>query len=261
VGRGSWARVFNLRFMTESEKRTIDVRRLVAEAIGTFTLTLVACSTEVVPAVLNQPPDDLVAAVAPGLTVLVVICAIGNVSGAHINPVVTFAFAFRRAFPWRRVPAYLVAQVLGAAAAGWMLRALVGPASSLGVNTPHIPPAQAVFVELLLTALLVTVILSVSTRESLTGTNAALPVGFTIMVDGFIGGPLTGASMNPARSLGPVLAGGPPQYIWIYLVGPALGALTAVVIVYVVHGKYSEAEVHDAVGDSTKGEEERAGPH
>jgi aquaporin Z len=205
---GPRARVFNLRSMTESEKRTIEVLRLVAEAIGTFTLTLVACSAEVVPAVLNQPPDDLVAAVAPGLTVLVVICAIGDVSGAHINPVVTLGFAFRRAFPWRRVPGYLVAQVLGAAAAGWLLRALAGPASNLGVDTPHIPPAQAVFVELLLTALLVTVILSVSTRESLTGTNAALPVGFTIMVDGFIGGPLTGASMNPARSLGPVLAGG-----------------------------------------------------
>jgi Major intrinsic protein len=127
---GPWARVFNLRSMTESEKRTIEVRRLVAEAIGTFTLTLVACSAEVVPAVLNQPPDDLVAAVAPGLTVLVVICAIGDVSGAHINPVVTLGFALRRAFPWRRVPGYLVAQVLGAQPAGYCAPSPAPPATS-----------------------------------------------------------------------------------------------------------------------------------
>jgi len=127
----------------------------------------------------------------------------------HINPAATLAFAFRHAFPWRRVPGCLLAQLLGGVAAGWLLRALAGPIIVRGVTTPHIPPAQALVIEFLLTGLLVTVILSVSTREGLTGTDAALPVGFTIVVDGLVGGPLTGASMNPARSLGPVLAGGP----------------------------------------------------
>jgi aquaporin Z len=241
-----------------SKQATVEARRLLAELIGTFTLTLVACSTEVVPAVFGEPPDSLVSALAPGLTVLVLICALGNVSGAHINPAVTLAFALRRAFPWRRVPGYLVAQLLGAVTAAWLIRALAGKVGDLGANTPRIADNKAMIVELLLTALLVTVILSVSTRESLTGTDAALPVGFTIALDGLVGGPLTGASMNPARSLGPVLAGAPANYIWIYLLGPLLGALIAVAIVYAIHGRYSEAEVEKAEGDSTKDEQEQA---
>jgi glycerol uptake facilitator-like aquaporin len=150
-----------------------------------------------------------------------------------------------------------LAQLLGAGTAGLLLRALAGRAGDLGVTTSHIPAAQALIVEILLSGLLVTVILSVSTRETLTDTDAALPVGFTIALDGLVGGPLTGASMNPARSLGPVHAGGPAEHIWLYLAGPVFGALAAVAIVYAVHGRYSEAEAAKAAGDSTKDEEER----
>jgi aquaporin Z len=245
-----------LPLMTDrGQQSRIEARRLVAEAIGTFALTLVACSTEVVPAVLGRPKDDLVTAFAPGFTVLAMICALGNVSGAHINPAVTLAFALRRAFPWKRVPGYLVAQLLGATAAALLLRAFAGLTGNLGVNVPHVTVPTALAVEALLTVLLVTVILSVSSRESLTGTAAAVPVGLTIALDGLVAGPLTGASMNPARSLGPVIAGGPGEHVWLYVVGPLLGALVAVAIVYAVHGRYSEAEAKDAEGESTRREE------
>jgi aquaporin Z len=240
------------------EKARIEVRRLLTETIGTFTLTMVACSTEVVPVVLGDPPNPLISALAPGLAVLVLISAFGNVSGAHINPAVTLAFACRRAFPWRRVPGYWLAQLLGAVLAGLLLRALAGLRGNLGVSTPHIGEAKALLIEALLTLLLVTVILSVATRETLTGMDAAIAVGFTIALDGLVAGQLTGASMNPARSLGPVLAGGSAQHLWLYLIGPMLGALAAVALVYAVHGRYSEAEVEKAEGDSTKDEQKAA---
>lgn len=186
-------------------------RKLLAEGIGTFALTATAAAPDVVSAALHVPVPDTLKAVAPGLTVAVLVYTIGDISGAHVNPAVTLGFALRRTFPWRRVPAYMAVQLVGAPGAGLTLRGLFGAVGDLGANRPHVPSATALAVEALLTAFLVAVILQVATRENLVGPEAAIPVGLTIAVDGLLGIHVTGASMNPARSLGPVLAGGPSE--------------------------------------------------
>jgi aquaporin Z len=146
------------------------------------------------------------------------------------------------------VPAYVAAQLVGATLAALLFRLRFGTAGSLGVSRPHVDSGLAVATEVLLTTVLICVILNVSTRESLVGPGAALPVGIAIALDGLIGVPLTGASMNPARSLGPVLAGGGWHDAWIYVAGPLLGAVLAAGITYVVHGAYSASEQEAAKG-------------
>ncbi|MFP5346314.1 MAG: MIP/aquaporin family protein [Actinomycetes bacterium] len=215
-------------------------RKLLAEAVGTFALTATGAAPDVVSAALNVPVPDALKAVAPGMTVAVLVYTIGDISGAHVNPVVTLAFALRRAFPWGRVPAYVAVQLLGALAAALTLRWLFGAVGHLGATRSHVPVSTALVVEGLLTTFLVTVILQAATRESLVGPQAAIPVGLTIAVDGLLGVQVTGASMNPARSLGPVLAGGPPEGWWLYVVGPLAGSLVAVGLVFALRGAYSD---------------------
>jgi aquaporin Z len=224
-------------------------RRLLAEAVGTWLLTAVSIAPDVFTASLGISVPDAVKAVTPGMTVALVIYAIGDVSGAHINPAVTTAFALRRAFPWGRVGAYVAAQLLGAVLAALLFRLRFGTAGSLGASRPHVDAGLALATEVILTAVLVSVILNVSTRESLVGPGAALPVGIAIALDGLIAGHLTGASMNPARSLGPVLVSGEWHSVWIYVLGPLLGALLATGITYVVRGAYSASEQEAAKGE------------
>jgi glycerol uptake facilitator-like aquaporin len=175
-------------------------RALGAELVGTFALTLVAAGGEVI-AGLGGAVDATVRAVAPGLTVLAMIYALGQVSGAHINPAVTLAFAVRGVFPWRHVPAYWVVQLGGAALAAGLLRALFGAAAlAAGATVPKLTPAAALPMEIVLTFLLVSVILGTATRERLIGPNAAIAVGSTVALYGLFAAPLSGASMNPARA-------------------------------------------------------------
>lgn len=223
-------------------------RRLVAEAVGAWLLTAVSIAPDVFTASLGISVPDAVKAVTPGMTVALVIYALGDVSGAHINPAVTTAFALRRAFPWSRVPAYVAAQLVGAVLAAWLFRLRFGTAGSLGTSKPHVDAGLAVATEVILTAVLVCVILNVSTRESLVGPGAALPVGIAIALNGLIAGHLTGASMNPARSLGPVFVSGEWHGSWIYVVGPLLGAALASLLTYVVRGAYSAEEQKAAKG-------------
>lgn len=223
-------------------------RRLVAEAVGTWLLTAVSIAPDVLSASLGMSVPDSIKAVTPGMTVALVIYAFGDVSGAHINPAVSIAFALRRAFPWTRVPAYVAAQLLGAVVAARMFRIRFGTAGSLGVNRPHVDAGLAVATEAILSAILICVILNVSTRESLVGPGAALPVGIVIALDGLVAGHLTGASMNPARSLGPALSGGGMGDVWIYVVGPLIGAVVATVVTYVIRGAYSANEEKAAKG-------------
>jgi aquaporin Z len=220
-----------------AHNRTVEQARcLFAELLGTFALTLIAAGVDVVAAASQHPLSDVVRFGAPGLTVMAMIYSLGDVSGAHINPAVTLAFALRRAFPWRHVPGYWAAQIAGAVLAAALLRGLFGLVGHLGTSRPHQGTGNAVIVEAVLTVLLVLVILATADGSRLVGPNAGIAVGATIAFDGFFGGPITGASMNPARSLGPAFVSGRLDDAWIYVVGPIAGSLIAVALVWLLRG-------------------------
>jgi MIP family channel proteins len=160
-----------------------------------------------------------------GLVIMVMIAAAGHLSGAHFNPAVTLAFALTRHFPWRDVPYYLAGQLLGAVTGAAVLRAFFGLEAGLGATVPAGSSLQALGVETLLTAVLMFVIVSVATDTRAVGELAAVAVGGTVALDALWGGPVTGASMNPARSFGPALVAGLWRAHWIYWLGPILGAI------------------------------------
>lgn len=211
-------------------------RRLIAEAFGTMALVVVAVGADAAAVVTDGEVGFAARAVAPALLVAAMIYAIGDVSGAHFNPVVTAAFALKRLFPVRLVPLYWVAQALGGIAGALLVRALLGAAVEAGVSTPHVPAGSALGFEVVLTMLLVTVILGTADRHRIVGTEAALAVGATIALCGLVALPLEGASMNPARSLGPAIVTGRSADLWIYVVGPLVGAAAAVVLNAILHG-------------------------
>jgi aquaporin Z len=177
--------------------------------------------------------------VAPALMVVAIILFMGTVSGAHLNPAVSIGFALRGDFPWRRVPAYVVAQFIGAALAALLLWGLIGTQGSAGLTLPGsgISTATALVWELVLTAGLVSVVLGTASGAQAIGPRAALGVGGYIALAGLWGSPVSGASMNPARSLGPALVLGNWTSWWAYLVGPVAGAAVAVGIATVLRGR------------------------
>ena len=224
-------------------------RRLLAEGLGTFALTFVAAGGEVIGSISGGEVGHAARAVAPGLTVMALIYAIGDCSGAHFNPAVTLAFALRRDFPRRWILSYWAAQFAGATAAAGLLRCLFGAAAHLGATLPKHGPVTSLVMEIALTWLLLTVILGTASRYSLVGPNAALAVGATIALCGLFAGPVSGASMNPARSLGPMLVMGQMRWAWIYVAGPVAGALAAVSLTFLLHGpKQGEPEQEAATG-------------
>lgn len=229
----------------------IEGRRLVAEFWGTLLLTLVATAAA---AMHKLQPDEVsaaAAAIAPGAMVLAVIYFMGSVSGAHINPAVTFAFALRRNFPWVRVPGYIAAQVLGAVAGAALVSLILGSQGSLGATSPgqSISSWKAMGIELLLTTVLVSTILGTASHSGFLGPNAAIPVGSYIALAALWAAPLTGASMNPARSVGPDLAWNHLSLTWIYVAGPFLGAVVAVGIEWALKGRPTRAGARAAQGD------------
>jgi aquaporin Z len=226
-------------------------RRLFAELVGTFMLTLVAAGGEVIGAISHDVGREA-RVVAPGLVVLALIYAVSNVSGAHFNPAVTLAFALRGVFPWRRVPGYWIAQLAGAVLAALVLRVLFGPVRALGTTLPHSSAGVALAVEILLTTLLVLVILGTASRNARIGPNAALAVGSTIALCGLFAGPISGASMNPARTLGPALVAGELGQTWIYILGPAIGALLATLCTWIMQGEQKPEEEQAATGDGAQ---------
>jgi aquaporin Z len=221
----------------------LEWRRLLAEFGGTFFLVLVAAGAGVVNAVSHGQVGRAAAVTAPGLMVLGLIYTIGETSGAHVNPAVTVAFAARGNFPWRRVPGYLLAQFAGATAAAWLLRGLFGTAGGLGGTVPGrgIGGSTALVIEAILTFGLVTVILGTASGARNVGHNAAIAVGGYVALAGLWASPVSGASMNPARSLGPALAGGGLGRSWIYIAGPLAGALLAVALAWALRGPPSSA--------------------
>jgi len=214
-------------------------RRLFSELLGTFFLVLVAVGGGMVNARFggNAVPYGA-RVVSPALMVAAVILFMGTVSGAHLNPAVSVAFALRGDFPWRRVPAYLVAQFLGAILATLLLWALIGKQGSAGLTLPGpgISATTAMLWEAVLTTGLVSVILGTASGAQQIGPLAALGVGSYIALAGLWGSPVSGASMNPARSLGPALVLGDWTAWWAYLAGPLAGAAIAVGFAYVLRG-------------------------
>ena len=212
-------------------------RRLTAEGFGTFALVTVAVGGDAFASLASGEISAAARAIAPALMVGALIYAIGDASGAHFNPAVTLAFAMRGLFPVRLVPGYWAAQIVGSLLAAGLIGVLVGPAMEHGVSAPHVvQPAVALAIEVLLTTLLVTVILGTADRSRIVGNEAALAVGATIALCGLIALPIEGASMNPARSLGPALIAGRLSDVWIYLVGPIVGGAFAVGIAWLLHG-------------------------
>ncbi len=212
-------------------------RRLFSELLGTFMLVLVAAGGGLLHAKgqISLPA----AVVAPGLMVLAIILFMGAVSGAHLNPAVSLAFALRGDFPWKRLPGYVFVQLIGATLACLFLLAVFGNVEHMGATLPG--PGyvnwQAFLMEIVLTAVLVSVILGTASAAQNVGAIAALGVGGYIALAGLWAAPVSGVSMNPARSFGPALVSGDFSSFWVYVAGPIAGALIAVGCAFVLRGK------------------------
>ena len=214
----------------------LEWRRLFSELLGTFMLVLVAAGGGILH---GEGQIGLTAAVvAPGLMVMAIILFMGAVSGAHLNPVVSLAFALRGDFPWKRVPGYVIVQLAGAALACLFLDAVFGNVQHLGATLPGHEYAnwQALLMEVVLTGMLVSVILGTASAAQNVGRAAALGVGGYIALAGLWSAPVSGTSMNPARSFGPALVSGDFSSYWVYVLGPLAGALLAVGCAYVLRG-------------------------
>jgi len=198
-------------------------RALAAEAIGTFALVFAGCGAIMVDATTHQL-GHVGVAITFGLVIMFGIYSVGHISGAHFNAAVTFAFALTRHFPWPRAVCYWCAQLVGAIAAAGLLRASLGNVANVGTTLPSGSQGQAFLWELVMSAFLMFVILAVATDTRAVGEAAAIAIGGTIALDAMFGGPVSGASMNPARSLGPALVSGNLDSIWIYLLAPLVGA-------------------------------------
>jgi MIP family channel proteins len=199
------------------------LRALTAEAIGTFALVFAGCGAIMVDAKTHQL-GHVGVAISFGLVIMFGIYAVGHISGAHFNAAVTFAFALTRHFPWPRALAYWTAQFVGAVSAAALLRGSLGNIAHVGATLPSGSQGQAFLWELVMSAFLMFVILAVATDTRAVGEAAAIAIGGTIGLDAMFGGPVTGASMNPMRSLGPALVSGNVHALWLYILAPIVGA-------------------------------------
>ena len=213
-------------------------RRLFSELLGTFFLVLVAAGGGMMGQAFPGTIGRSAAVVAPGLMVLAIILFMGKVSGAHLNPAVSIAFALRRDFPWWRVPGYIVVQLGGAMLAAWFLQAVVHVSATFGSNYPahEFSNGDAFWMELVLTFGLVSVILGTASGAQNLGIVGAFGVGAYIALAGLWGSPISGASMNPARTFGPDAIGADFHGYWVYVAGPLAGAVVAVATAFVLRG-------------------------
>lgn len=225
--------------ITDFDDPRQEWRRLFSEVMGTFLLVLVAAGAGMMNAAFGDPISRTAAVVAPGLMVMAMILFMGRVSGAHFNPAVSIAFALRRDFPWNRVPGYIIAQFVGAVLAVLFLQAVIGSSASNGATYPaqSATDVAAFLMEVVLTFGLVSVILGTASGAQNIGIIGALGVGGYIALAGLWASPLSGASMNPIRSLAPDLVANDWTAYWVYLAGPLLGAALAVVAAYLLRGR------------------------
>ena len=233
-------------------------RRLFSEALGTFFLVLVAAGGGMMGHAFPDTISRQAAVTAPALMVMAIILFMGKVSGAHLNPAVSFAFALRGDFPWRRVPGYVIVQLVGATLAALFLHAVVDVSAKFGSNYPAAgySASSAFWMELILTFGLVSVILGTASGAQNIGIVGAFGVGGYIALAGLWGSPISGASMNPARTFGPNLVSGTWTDYWVYVAGPIVGAALAVVCAFVLRGSgggrsgstAAQGDLHTEVG-------------
>jgi aquaporin Z len=243
------------RYLIRFEEDTLRQRplwiRVIIEFIGTFVLVTVAAGSGVINEYVGGDPISRTAAViAPGAAVMAMIYAWGPLSGLHINPAVTFGFASRGVFPMAWILPYLAAQLAGAVAGALLLQLVFGDVSAGGTYPIATSGGdwRSLVMEIVLTTILVSIILNTATGHRSIGHNAAIAVGATVALLGLFASPISGASMNPARSLGPDIVGNDYTGWWVYLAGPAIGAAIAVVIITLVRGLPDKQEREAAQG-------------
>jgi aquaporin NIP len=213
-------------------------RRAAAEGLAAFALVFAGCGAIVADERSGQALGPVGIGLVFGLVIMAMVYATGHLSGAHINPAVTLAFTLTRHFPARDATAYVAAQLAGAAAAALLLLAAwPDQPAQLGATLPTVGTATALLYEAVMTAVLMFVIIAVATDTRAVGAGAAIAIGGTVALDAVFGGPITGASMNPARSFGPALAAGQWQDFWIYLAGPLAGAAGGALAYQLVRGE------------------------
>jgi aquaporin NIP len=218
-------------------------RRAAAEGLGAFALVFAGCGAIVTEAEHPGALGTVGIALVFGLVIMAMVYATGHLSGAHLNPAVTLAFVLTRHFPRAEAAAYLLAQVGGAVVAAALLAAIwPSDPASLGATLPTVGVGSAFIYEAVLSAFLMFVIMAVATDTRAVGAGAAIAIGGTIGLDALFGGPITGASMNPARSLGPALLSGELHDLWIYLLAPPLGAALGALAYQLVRGEHPAAE-------------------
>ncbi len=205
------------------------MKNYLLELLGTFFLVFVGCGAMVVNTEMLGVISHVGVAISWGLIVMIMIYAIGNISGAHINPAVTIALAINKNFEWKQVPFYVLFQLAGALLAALALKGLFPVNDTLGASLPSGSWQQSFIFEVVLTFLLMFVIIKTAV-EPKANNYAAIAIGATVGMEAMFAGPICGASMNPARSIGPALVSGHTEYLWIYIVATILGALLAVII-------------------------------
>ncbi|HYI15689.1 MAG TPA: MIP family channel protein, partial [Thermomicrobiales bacterium] len=211
-------------------------RLALAELIGTFGLVFAGTGAITIDAYTGGTVGHIGIALTFGLIVMAMIYAVGHISGAHINPAVTLAFAVAQHFPLKHVPVYLVAQIAGGVLASLTLRGMFGTSGALGTTLPRGSDGQSFVLEIVLTGFLMFVIMAVATDVRAVGQAAAIAIGGTVGLEALFAGPISGASMNPARSLAPALVSGTWESQWLYLAGPVIGAVVGALLYRVVRG-------------------------
>ena len=205
------------------------MKKYIAEFIGTFSMIFCGTGAMTINEVTGGSVTHVGIAITWGLIVMAMIYAFGDISGAHFNPAVSIAFAFAKKFSWKEVPKYIVAQVLGAVFASLVLLFLFPTSETLGATIPTVDVWRAFVLELLLTFFLMVVVINVSTGSKEIGIIAGIAVGAVVLLEAMFAGPITNASMNPARSFAPGIVSGNIKDLWLYILAPILGALLAVI--------------------------------
>jgi len=200
------------------------VRKVVAEVISTYLLVFATCGAAALSATDESKVPKLGASIVGGLIVLVMIYAVGHISGAHMNPAVTLAFASVKFIPWFQVPFYAAAQLLGATASAFTLRVLL-PITNVGTTTPSGTDVQALIMEVVVTFSMMFVTMAVATDSKAIGNLGGVAVGSAVCITSVLAGPVSGGSMNPARTIGPAIASNNYHGLWVYIVGPVFGTL------------------------------------
>lgn len=210
------------------------MKKYIAEFIGTFALVFCGTGAIIINEITNGTVTHVGVAITFGLIVMAMIYALGETSGAHLNPAVTIAFAAKKSFSWREVFPYITSQLAGAFAASFILYFLFPGSITLGATLPAGTAMQSFILEIILTFFLMLVILQVATGSKEKGMFAGLAIGSVVLLEAMFAGPICGASMNPARSIAPAFVSNHITHLWVYITAPVIGALAAVIVYQII---------------------------